>query len=382
MPNRGAGARRVTVLDLRDSPWVDGPGRTILDCATSLRDIGYDLIVGTFSSHQKTNAYAEEAAQRGLLVRTLQERRSLDHRVVSQLVALIDEVDADIIHTHDFRSNMFGLLAARIRRRPVVTTVHGWIANDQKGRIYVAADKVILRFFDRIIAVSDRTRGLAEKAWISGNKISVIPNALILDRYIPDRAADAFRREIDAGPETRLIANIGRLSPEKGQLEFLSAARTLVAQGVDAKFILIGIGPDQEKLEKFVAANQLDAHVIFAGFRKDMTSIYNSLDLVVQSSYTEGMPNVILEALLMEVPVIATDVGGTAEVLKHGETGLLVQPGDVNGLAGRMLNFCRETETLRSMARRGRRDISNRYDHNQRVQRLAALYDSLFKEGR
>lgn len=383
MPNRGAGARRVTVLDLRDSPWVDGPGRTILDCATSLRDIGYDLIVGTFSGgHQKTNAYAEEATKRGLPVRTLQERWSLDHRVVSQLVALIDEVGADIIHAHDFRSNMFGLLAARIRRRPVVTTVHGWIANDQKGRIYVSADKAILRFFDRIIAVSDCTRGLVEKAWISGSKISVIPNALILDCYIPDRGADAFRREIGAGPETRLIANIGRLSPEKGQLEFLSAARTLVGQGVDAKFILIGIGPDQEKLEKFVAANQLDAHVIFVGFRKDMTSIYNSLDLVVQSSYTEGMPNVILEALLMEVPVIATDVGGTAEVLKHGETGLLVQPGDVNGMAERMSNFCSEPETLRSMARRGRLDISNRYDHNQRVQRLAALYDSLFKEGR
>lgn len=375
--------KRTTILDLRDSPWVDGPGRTILDCADSLRGRGYDLIIGTFSGGtQKTNAYAEEAARRGLPVRMLREQQSLDYRVVGQLIALIDELGADVIHTHDFRSNIFGLLAARIRRKPVVTTVHGWIANDLKGKAYVAADKAMLRFFDRIITVSERTRGLVEKAWIPGSRISVVPNALTLDRYIPDRGDDAFRREIGAGPETMLIANIGRFSPEKGQIEFLQAARTLLERGVNARFILIGIGPDQDTLQQYAVANRISPAVVFAGFRHDMTRIYNSLDLVVQSSYTEGMPNVVLEALLMEVPVIATDVGGTAEVLRHDETGILIRPGAVDELVERVGAFCREPEKLRVMARRGRQDISRRYDHNQRVDRLAVLYRSLLKPGR
>ena len=237
---------RTTILDLRDSPWVDGPGRTILDCASSLRDRGYDLVIGAFSGGgKKTSAYAEEAARRGLMVKTILERRAFDHRVVRRVVELIDEVGADIVHTHDFRSNVFGLLAATIRRKPIVSTVHGWIANDVKGKLYVAADKTILRCFDHVITVSERTRALVERAWVSRRKLTVIPNALTLDRYIPNRADDSFRREIGAPRDTLLVANIGRLSPEKGQLEFLQAARVLVERGENIKFILIGIGPDQ-----------------------------------------------------------------------------------------------------------------------------------------
>ena len=378
MNSSGSNKSRVTILDLRDSPWVDGPGRTILDCASSLRDHGYNLVIGTFSGGgQKTNAYAEEAKRRGLEVRTIQERGRFDHRVVGQIIKLIDDVNADIVHTHDFRSNVFGLLAARIRRKPVVSTVHGWIANDVKGKLYVAADKAVLRFFDRVITVSERTKGLVEKARISLGKITVIPNALTLERYVPNRSADAFRCEIGANRDTVLIANIGRLSPEKGQLEFLQAAQELVCQRENVKFILIGIGPDRDKLERFVVEHGLSDAVIFAGFRQDMINVYNGLDLVVQSSYTEGMPNVVLEALLMEVPVIATDVGGTAEIIEHERTGVLIRPGAVGEIVEQITAYCRDPARHRAMAQLGRNLVSERYDHGRRVVKLAALYDSM-----
>lgn len=378
MNSSGSHMSRVTILDLRDSPWVDGPGRTILDCASSLRDQGYNLVIGTFSGgEQKTHAYAEEAKRRGLEVRTIRERGRFDHRVVGQIIRLMDDVNADIVHTHDFRSNVFGLLAARIRRKPAVSTVHGWIANDAKGRFYVAADKAILRFFDRVITVSERTRGLIEKARVPQRKISVIPNALTLARYVPDRSADVFRREIGANRDTVLIANIGRLSPEKGQLEFLQAARELAKRYANLKFLLIGIGPDRDRLERFVAESGLSDAVIFAGFRQDMINVYNGLDLVVQSSYTEGMPNVILEALLMEVPVIATDVGGTAEIIEHQRTGVLMQPGAVQEIVDNIAAYCQDPARHRGMARSGRKLVSERYDHVRRVEKLAALYDNM-----
>lgn len=374
---------RPTILDLRDSPWVDGPGRTILECAVSLRERGYELVIGTFSGGgQKTSAYAEEAARRGLTVKTILERRAIDHRVVGRVLELIDETGADIVHTHDFRSNVFGLLAAKLRRKPVVSTVHGWIANDLKGKLYVATDKRVLRFFDQIITVSERTRRLVQDTGIARSKLTVIANALTLDRYVPNRNDQGFRREIGAPAGTLLVANIGRLSPEKGQLEFLQAARVLVERGLNIKFILIGIGPDQAKLEQYVAQHKLGEAVVFAGFRQDMIGVYNSLDLVVQSSYTEGMPNVVLEALLMEVPVVATDVGGTAEVLKDGKTGMLIRPGVLEELVESIAAYCRDPAPLRAMARQGRLDISARYDHRQRVDRLAALYDRLLNGAR
>lgn len=366
----------ITILDLRDSPWVDGPGRTILDCAASLRERGIDVVVGSFSGGgQKSSAYADEAARRGLTVKTIIERRAFDHRVVSRVIELIDDLRVDIVHTHDFRSNVFGLMAAKYRRKPVITTVHGWIANDLKGKLYVAADKTILRFFDHIITVSERTRTVVKRAWIPDNRLSVIPNALKLDGYMPDRRDDSFRRELGIASDTMLVANIGRLSPEKGQLEFLQAAKLLVERGVNAKFLLIGIGPDQAALERFVADHKLESRVVFSGFRHDMISVYNSVDLVVQSSYTEGMPNVVLEALLMEVPVVATDVGGTAEVLKHRETGMLIRSGVVNDIVEQVTVFCLHPGDLRGMAKRGRLDIRARFDHRQRVDRLAAVYE-------
>jgi glycosyltransferase involved in cell wall biosynthesis len=371
---------RVTVLDLRDSPWVDGPGRTILDCATSLRARGYDLVIGTFSGgREKTSAYAEEAGRRRLTVRTVHERGPLDHRVVGQVLRLIDEVNADIVHTHDFRSNLFGLLAARLRRRPAVATVHGWIANDLKGRIYVAASKLMLRGFDRVIAVSERTGTLVRKARVPERKIAVINNALVIDDYAPDRGDDRFRRELGARVDTVLIANIGRLSPEKGQFEFLQAAREIAPRWSNARFVLVGVGPDRDKLAQFVAANRLEDAVIFTGYRGDMHGIYNGLDLVVQSSLTEGMPNVVLEALLMQVPVIATDVGGTSEIVTHARTGELIPAGSVASLVERIEDFLRDPERHRAMARAGREDVARRFDHRRRVDRLAAIYRGLLE---
>lgn len=370
--------KQVRILDLRDSPWVDGPGRTILDCASSLQGQGYQIVIGTFSGgEQKTNAYADEAVRRSLPVKNIHERGPFDLRVIRQIMQLIDDLNIDIVHTHDFRSNIFGLLAARWRRRPIVTTVHGWIANDVKGKLYVTADKLALRFFDRVITVSERTRELIRRARVANRKITVISNALSLDRYQPDRRADDFRRELRVGVDAVLIANIGRLSPEKGQVEFLQAARELAPHWPNIKFILIGIGPDREMLERFVSDNGLEQAVIFAGFRDDMINVYNSLDLVVQSSSTEGMPNVVLEALLMEVPVIATDVGGTAEIVEHQRTGVLMQPGSVQAIVANVTDYLRNPVRHRAMAQVGRCWVSERFDHRRRVEKLAGVYDSL-----
>lgn len=365
----------VTVLDLRDSPWVDGPGRTILDCACSLRDSRYRVLVaGLGGGSQNTNEYVVEARRRGLPGVLIEDRGGFDRGVMRQILGLIDREGVDVIHTHDFRTDLFGLLCARLRRKPIVSTVHGWIANDAKGRFYVKADQWLLRFFDRVIAVSDRTGALVRKAGVATRRLSVIPNALKVEDYRPDPRDQSYRDELGCGPETVLIANIGRLSPEKGQMPFLEAAVALRDRGHDLKFILIGIGPDRDALEAFVRANGLEDCVVFAGFRKDMTRIYNSLDLVVQSSYTEGMPNVMLEALLMAKPVIATDVGGTAEVVRDGVTGVTIPAGSAPVLSDAIGAYLRERGRFGEMAEAGRRDMLARFDHRVRVERLGGLY--------
>ncbi len=372
----------ITILDLRDSPWVDGPGRTILDCAESLQAQGYRFLIGTFvNASGQESAYVAEARRRNLEVVLLRESGQFDWRILTQLRAIMNSTHVDIVHTHDPRTNIVGLICGRLQGRPVVTTVHGWIANTFKRRLYRAIDKFFLRFFDAIISVSERTRELIRKAWISDRKITVISNALKVEQYIPNRQDRTFRHELGVDDRTMLIANIGRLSPEKGHMDFLVAAREVVRTYPETRFLLIGTGPEQLRLEKFAGESGLASHVHFLGYRTDMISIYNSLDLVVQSSYTEGMPNVVLEALLMEVPVIASDVGGTAEVMDGGRNGLLNQPGNPSQLAKDILDFLADRDGFRQRARLGRCSILDRFDHQKRVHKLSGLYRNLVESG-
>ncbi|ACL73442.1 Glycosyltransferase-like protein [Thioalkalivibrio sulfidiphilus HL-EbGr7] len=364
----------ITVLDLRDSPWVDGPGRTILDCAETIDPTVCRIVVCAFDGGlQDGTSYEEEARRRGLLVERIHERRSLDARVLKQILDLVKKHDADILHSHDFRTDLFGLLAAKLLGKPLVSTVHGWIANTPKGRLSTRLDQVLLRFSSHIISVSDETRRRLGK-WAREDRCTVISNALRTEKYHPQKGRGLFRSSNGIEDGEILIANIGRLSPEKGQMPFLEAARVLLEQHDGLRFVLFGTGPDQCLLEDFVDQHDMGEAVIFAGYRTDMDQIYNEIDLVVQSSYTEGMPNVILEALLMEVPVIATSVGGTGEVVKDGETGILIPPGEHASLVNAISDFVRQRNRFADMARRGRSDVLDRFDHRRRVERLVSVY--------
>lgn len=372
----------ITVLDLRDSPWVDGPGRTILDCAETIDTSRVRIIIGAFDGGSPDRrAYEEEARRRGLEVARIRERRSVDPGVFRQVFDICRSTRADVIHAHDLRSNVVGYVCARRMGLAFVSTAHGWIANNFKGRIQVALDKVIMRQADHIISVSEETRSRLG-TWASPERCTVIPNAVRAERYLPRRGPGAFRASHGVADDELLIANIGRLSPEKGQAAFLAAALEIVRWHRNIQFVLFGLGPDQVELERFVTRNGLGPHVIFAGYRSDMDVIYNELDLVVQSSTTEGMPNVVIEALLMEVPIIATDVGGTREVLNHGLTGVLIDPGEHDTLVASIEGFVADRNKFVKMAREGRRDMLLRFDHARRVERLADIYERVLRARR
>jgi len=373
--------KKTVILDLRDSPWVDGPGRTTLETAVRIDRDRYEIIIGGFSGGtQKTDEYLKEAERRGLRVVRLEEKGALDPGVVSQILKLVDTVGVDIIHAHEFRSNVFGLICARRRRLPVITTCHGWIANNAKGKIKVLLDRMLLYFFDHIVVVSRKLEARLRRQGIGSSRISALSNAVAFENFdsIPDDRT--FRAELGVGPDTVLVANIGRLSPEKGQGEFIRSAAAVVRESTDIRFLLVGIGPDQAALERLTRELGLDGQVVFLGYRADMARIYRSLDLVVQSSFTEGMPNVILEAAAMGVPIIATDVGGTSEIIRNQEEGILIPPGDTEGLGTAIIRFLQDKPGYREMARRASISVRNRYSYTSRTNAMAEIYDRLMAE--
>ncbi|MFA7386485.1 MAG: glycosyltransferase, partial [Thiohalobacteraceae bacterium] len=286
----------------------------------------------------------------------------------------------DLIHTHDFRSDLYGLTAARRLRIPAVSTCHGWIANDFKGRIYTTVDKFLLRFFDRIIVVSECMGTHLRKKGLPAHKIALIQNALITENYRPRREDRRVQAEWSIPAHHKVVGNIGRLSPEKDQELFLRAAAAYLPEDRDVSFVLIGIGPEEQRLRRLTDDLGIADRVVFAGYRSDMHSVYESLDLVVQSSVTEGMPNVVLEALLMRVPVVATGVGGTAEILADGKMGRLIPAGDLRALVDGMREVLTGSAHVTEWIETGERHVRTCFSHTARLQRIMGVYDETLRE--
>lgn len=368
------------VLDLRDSPWVDGPGRTILDTASMVDPQRYRIVIGTFSGDRHgEHAYLNEAVRRGLETYAIVEHRSLDPNVLRQIMRWCRANAVDIIHTHDFRSDLYGLIAARRLGIPAVSTCHGWIANDLKGRLYTLVDKLLLRFFDRTIVVSARMQAQLSARGIPARKLAVIQNALVVEHYRPDRGDRSVQVELGIPAHHKVVGSIGRLSPEKRQDLFLYAAATIARTLPDVSFLLVGIGPEEDRLRELAGKLGIANRTVFAGYRGDMQRVYNSLDLVVQSSSTEGMPNVVLEALLMRVPVVATDVGGTSEIITNGHSGRLIPANDLDALAGAMREALATPERLSSWSAAGHDHVRRQFDHSVRLQRIMGVYDQVLE---
>lgn len=368
----------INILHLRDSPWVDGPGRTIIESAALFDRSRFNYIIGGFSGNGQSNGLlVASAIQRGFHTVSILESGSFDINVFRQLLQYIEDNKIHIIHTHDFRSDLIGLICAKIRKVKVMTTLHGWIPNGLKGKVYVGLDKTLLHFFDHIIVVSERMKQQVLRLRVPEQKVTLLHNCIIADRYHKDYSDKSFKTEQGLDGDAVLIGKIGRLSPEKGQSDFVMAAKEVLKRHEKAKFVLLGIGPERQTLEQLADRLGILGSVIFAGYRTDMQRVYNSLDLVVQSSYTEGLPNVLLEALLMEVPVIATDVGGTPEIIRNRETGILIQPGSVKRLAEKIIQYIDDPAVFQAMAKRGKAHVTNEFNFAERTKKEEQICQEL-----
>jgi len=362
----------IRVLHVRDSPWIDGPGRTILETATSVDRAQIDFHMGAFvSSAGDPHPFVEESRRRGLSVHPIPDNGGLSSQVIERIVALIDEHRIDVLHTSEFRSNVMGLLARR--RRPkvrLVATVHGWIANDLKGRVYRFADKILLRWFDCAIFVSDATRSKIPRWWLPSSRTHVLRNALVMSQYADSGGA---RRPFAADGDIRLLS-VGRLSPEKAQDLMLRVVAALLPRYPRLRLRIAGIGPLEGELRALAQSLGIAAQVEFAGFVQNMRPEYDNADLVVQSSLTEGLPNVILEAAMLGVPILATDVGGTSEVVEHSRGAWLIPAGSEAALMDGMSRFLDDPKSFAAMARAARASVESRFSFSTRTASLTRIY--------
>jgi glycosyltransferase involved in cell wall biosynthesis len=282
---------------------------------------------------------------------------------------------ADVVCCSGYKPDLIGWWAARQAGVPVISVSHGWTGATFKVRCYETVDRWMLRWMDAIVCVSQAQATKVRRAGAPLERVHVIRNAVALDRF---EAPDAqFRKEIEGffpSPRSRLIGAAGRLSPEKGFEQLVEAATLMTAKDPRLGFVIFGEGPLRGELTQLIAKCHLQGNVILPGFRSNLEQYLPHFDVVALSSYTEGLPVIVLEALAASVPVVATAVGGVPEVIEDGVSGWLVPPGDAPALAGRLTDAL--SSDARAMGRRGRKRVEEQFTFAAQ----SVLYQQLFEK--
>ena len=356
----GAGGIQIRVLHLRDSERLCGPGKIIRDCIRASPDAEIRIRVAAFESSTR-NAFLD-----GLLplvpVTPLPASRLRLGGAVRTLVRVIRSEGIDILHVHDFKANAVGLVAARWTGIPIVSTVHGRIPITAKARLYGALDKVLLHRMDLVFAVSAMMARQLAAEGISHQRLVLARNGIMLDEHPFGYRSNRLRSEGVLQDGDVAIGHVGRISREKGVVQLVEAFKRVVAEFPSSRLIIAGDGPDIERVRRAAAALGPPARVVFLGYREDIEAVYGALDLFVLNSTTEGLPNAILEAMAFGVPVVATAVGGTPELVRNRETGLLIPPSDPAALAAAIGSVLREKDAATERVRRARELIEREFD--------------------
>ncbi len=253
----------------------------------------------------------------------------LDLHTIKQLKQFLLKNRIDILHTHNYKSNIIGIISAKMIGIPVVATVHGYTTATVNVSFYEIMDRCILPFFNRVVVVNEKIL-----KYMPSRKRMVIKNGLDINAFLKnDKKRLNFRKRFNIGENETVIGTAARLSKEKNQQMLIRALEKLLANSNNIKLLIAGTGEQRDKLQGMLEQRGLTHAVVFTGFIQDMTEFYSGIDIFVLSSNTEGIPMVILEAMASGVVVVATKVGGIPEIVIDNKTGLLVEAGDVVGLA-------------------------------------------------
>ena len=326
---------RITFLTRSLNP--GGAERQLVALAVGLHGLGHRVMVAPFYGG---GPLAEDLCEAGVPVRSLEKEGRWEMLgFLLRLTRLVREEEPDVLHAYLGVPNVLAVLLRPFF--PRVRVVWGFRASaldfgryDRVSRLVLRTERLLSRFADLIIVNSHAGSDQAIKYGFPEKKIAVIPNGIDADTFRPDpEARDRVRAEWGVTEGEKLIGLVGRLIPIKDHPNFLRAAALLLRERGDVRFVCVGDGRPSYRRELHDMARELGLadRVFWAGTRRDIPNVNNALDVATLSSYSEGFPNVVGEAMACGIPCVVTDVGDAAWIV--GETGVVVPPRNPEKLA-------------------------------------------------
>jgi glycosyltransferase involved in cell wall biosynthesis len=325
----------------------------------------------------------DELRSLGIPVFVLNEKQYSALGILAKLTQHIRNKNPDIVHTHKYKDNILACIAATaLKVQHVVRIVHG-MAEPFRGREYTRM--IAYRMLDDIAIRSRVSKLIAVSANIESklgikygfSKVVCIRNGINLDKVRITSPRQATRARLGVDPNAYLVGTVGRLAAVKGH-EFLLQAASLPQWNTGLmQYLIVGDGPLMPSLRALAARLGIEKQVILAGHRNDIYDLIAAMDAFVLPSLHEGIPMVLLEALALDRPVIASRVGGIPEVIEHGVNGLLVAPASPVELHAALNTLMHDSSYSELLGLSGRRRVENEYSATLMVKRTAALYASL-----
>ncbi|MHB1035985.1 MAG: glycosyltransferase [Pirellulales bacterium] len=376
----------IRILELRCADGGGGgPEKTILLGAARSCQERFAVTV-CYLREAKDGAFdiGKRAKQLGVDFVEIAQRHALDPAIWRQARNLVRERRIDIVHAHDYKTNLLALFLARSDGIIPLSTAHGYTGRSFRERfVYYPMDRRLLARFPLVIAVSSQLRETLIRAGARPERVRTVLNGIDHRRFVRNEARAAeYRAVLGLAPGEVAIGSVGRVEPQKRFDILLQAFVNLSARQPNLRLFIAGEGSLRGKLEAMARELGVAERCRFLGHRTDADGIYQALDVFVQSSDYEGTPNVVLEAMAFETPIVATDVGGTAELIQDGVHGLVVPPGNPEALARAIDRAITDPSGTQSRVASARARVEQELSFEFRMKKVEAIYEELLSTRR
>jgi glycosyltransferase involved in cell wall biosynthesis len=327
----------------------------------------------------------EDMAQKqGVRFYPLDMNRKFNLKTIAKISKIINENRINIVHSMGSRADFFARIACRnILFAKVICTVamlvEGYDVNGLRKAVYKFADWYSSRFVSHYITVSQALKQkLIQEREIPEERISVIYNGVELDRFNPERFnSNGLRKSLGIKEDYTIVGSIGRLVYQKGFLYLIEAARILHQKNYKIRLVIVGQGPEENKLKHMAETSGIIDVCTFVGQRFDIPQLLSDFDIFALPSVLEGLPRVVIEAMAMGKPIVAADIDGVREELTHNRTGIIVPPKNPVALAEAIMSLINDKRRGIQLGSEARRSAERRFDLKQTVSNIERLYESI-----
>jgi glycosyltransferase involved in cell wall biosynthesis len=369
-PDRAGNRRTVRIGHVIWSLGLGGAEQVVIQLASESLRRGDEVSVFTLNA---PGTFAAQAAAGGVRVISVAKRSRYDLTVLARLAGEFRRARLDVVHTHLWGAHVWGRLAAALARvRVVVATEHN--LDTWKPRGYFIVDRLLSRLTTHLVAVSGPVRDFYEQHGVGVGRWHVIRNGIAVAPQTLRRLGDAHRA-LGLADGDRVIGWVGRLVPAKAPGDFLEAVSLAATRVPRLRAVIVGDGPLRQEAEARARELGLQQRVVFAGLRTDVSDLLSGMEALVFSSEREGLSIAMLEGMAAGVPIVATRVGGTPELVEDGRTGLLVPAHAPAELADRIARVLEDAPLASALARGARDTIAARFSFDA----MASAYEELYQ---